>query len=401
MRADEGGPEVKYWVGFDVAKAFHWASVVDDEGNEVLSRRVEATEEDLAALCSEIARLGGERRVGIDLVGGPAALLEAVLFEQGERIFHVPGVAVNRARDAYGSEAKSDPRDARIIADQLRLRWRSLPEVRLRGEAAAEVRALVGHRRDLVQEQTRRIARLRGLLSEVFPGLEAALNLTRKGALLVVTKAARPAAVRGLGQARLARWLKARGVRKAHELAGRVLRAAQAQRRELPAAEAKATLAAEIATEILRAKERLAALDARLEDLVTQDPKGAIVMSLPGMGVVLTAEFLAEAGDVRCFGSADRLAAAAGIAPVLRSSGAISYRRRARRGNKDLKDVFYRSALYALPHHETSKSFYRRKRDEGKGHHQAVLALARRRVNVLWAMLRDGRAYEEQTAKAA
>jgi transposase len=183
MRADEGGPEVKYWVGIDVAKAFHWVSVVDDEGNEVLSRRVEATEENLDALCSEIARLGGERRVGIDLVDGPAALLEAVLLEQGERIFHVPGVAVNRARDAYGGEAKSDPRDARIIADQLRLRWRSLPEVRLRGEAAAEVRALVGHRRDLVQEQTRRIARLRGLLSEVFPGLEAALNLTRKGAL--------------------------------------------------------------------------------------------------------------------------------------------------------------------------------------------------------------------------
>jgi transposase len=124
-------------------------------------------------------------------------------------------------------------------------------------------------------------------------------------------------------------------------------------------------------------------------------------MSLPGMGVVLTAEFLAEAGDVCCFGSADQLAAAAGIAPVLRSSGALSYRRRARRGNKDLKDVFYRSALYALWHHETSKSFYRRKREEGKGHHQAVLALARRRVNVLWAMLRDGKAYEEQTANAA
>jgi transposase len=95
------------------------------------------------------------------------------------------------------------------------------------------------------------------------------------------------------------------------------------------------------------------------------------------------------------------IAAAAGIAPVLRFSGALSYRRRARRGNKDLKDVFYRSALYALWYHETSKSFYRRKREEGKGHHQAVLALARRRVNVLWAMLRDGKAYEEQTANAA
>jgi hypothetical protein len=47
------------------------------------------------------------------------------LLEWGERIFHIPGVAINRARDAYGGETKSDPRDARLIADQLRLRWRS------------------------------------------------------------------------------------------------------------------------------------------------------------------------------------------------------------------------------------------------------------------------------------
>src|SRR3954470_18279246 len=119
------------------------------------------------------------------------------------------------------------------------------------------------------------------------------------------------------------------------------------------------------------------------------------------MGVVLTAEFLAEAEDFRCFGSAEQLAAVAGIAPMLRSSGAQSYRPRARRGNKDLKDVFYGSAFYVLLNYQRSKSFYRRKRDEGKGQPQAVLALARRRVNVLWAMLRDGRAYEEQTAKAA
>ncbi len=88
--------------------------------------------------------------------------------------------------------------------------------------------------------------------------------------------------------------------------------------------------------------------------LLTRDVK--IVRSLPGMGLVLAAEFLAEAGDPARFGSADRLAAAAGISPVLQSSGKTSYRRRARRGSRILKRVFYQSAL---------------------------LALARRRVNVL------------------
>jgi transposase len=91
----------------------------------------------------------------------------------------------------------------------------------------------------------------------------------------------------------------------------------------------------------------------------------------------------------------------AGLAPVLRSSGAITYQRRARRANKALKQVFYRSAFCALSSHETSKAFYQRKREEGKHHHQAVLALARRRVNVLWAMLRDGEVYQEQTTSVA
>jgi transposase len=301
---------VRFWVGCDVAKAFHWVCILDDEGEVVLSRKVEATEKDLEVLCWEIARLGGERVVGIDLVGGPATLLETLLLERGERVFHVPGVAVNRARDAYRGEAKSDPRDAQIIADQLRLRWRSLPEVRPTDENIAELRLLASHRRDLVQEQTRRIARLREILLGLFPGVEAALDLTNVGALLALTKVARPVSARKLGKVRLARWLKSRGVRKADVLAERIVSAAQAQHHELPAAEVKDTLVAEIASEILRNKERLAALEARLEELLAANPKGNILRTLPGMGVVLSAEFLAEVGDLGRLGSADQLAAA-------------------------------------------------------------------------------------------
>jgi hypothetical protein len=99
---------MRYWVGFDVGKSFHWVCVLDNEGKEVLSRKVEATVEDLEASRSEIEQLGGERTVGIDLLVGPATLLEAVLLGRGQRVFHVPGIAVNRARDAYPGEAKSD-----------------------------------------------------------------------------------------------------------------------------------------------------------------------------------------------------------------------------------------------------------------------------------------------------
>ncbi len=244
---------MRYWVGFDVGKAFHWVCVLDEEGEVVLSRRAESTERDLEACLEEVAALGGERTFGIDLLGGPAALLEAVLLDRGERVFHLPGTAVNRARDGYRGEHKSDRGDARVIADQLRMRWRNLQEVRPRDEEAAELRALVAHRRAMVEDQAGVIARLRSLLLEVFPGLEAALDLRKDRALLTVTRVATPSAARRLGISRLARWLRARGVRRCENLAGKVVGAAKGQRRELPAAEAKAALVSEMAAEVLTA----------------------------------------------------------------------------------------------------------------------------------------------------
>jgi len=55
--------------------------------------------------------------------------------------------------------------------------------------------------------------------------------------------------------------------------------------------------------------------------------------------------------------------------------------------------AFYYSAMISIRTCPESRRFYDRKRAEGKKHNQAVLALARRRVNVLWALLRDNRSY--------
>jgi hypothetical protein len=388
-----------YWVGFDVGKRFHWLCVLDGDGAVLLSRRVNAAEEHLEAACSEIAALGDveERVIGVDALEGPATLLETILLERGERVRYIPGTAVNKVRDAYpGGEHKSDPKDAFVIADQLRLRWKSLREVRIREENAAELRALVSYRKDLVQDQHRRVCRLRELLTQVFPALEAALpDFAEKGALLTVAKVALPSDARRLGKSRLARWLKARGSRRSEALAEKALLAAETQRRELPASGVKAALVSEIAWEILRTKERIANLEKRLEELVEADRSGEIVGSLPGMGLILTAEFLAEVDDIGRYGSPDRFAAAAGITPVLRASGSFSYQRRAKKGNRALKKVLYQSAYCAISHHARSRAYYQRKRAEGKKHDQAVVALARRRVNVLWAMLRDRTTYRE------
>jgi transposase len=255
---------------------------------------------------------------------------------------------------------------------------------------------LVGRRRDLVQDRTRAITRLRSLLVEIFPGLERSLDLRRTGPLQLLCRYQTPAQLRRAGQARLRRYLEDRHVVKAEELARGALTAAQGQSLSLPGEETAARLIADMATRLIDLNQQIAAVDRELEQCFFSHPQARIITSLPGMGPCLGAEFLvAVGGSLASFSGADALAAYAGLAPVSADSGLTQgRRRRAKGGNKQLKRVFYQSAFASL-RHPASRRFYDRKRAEGKRHHQAVLALARRRVNVLWAMLRDERCFED------
>ena len=388
-------------VGIDIAKEMHWVMAIDAEGVVRLDRKLENTPTAIAALVAELTALEGPVRIGLDVIGGIAGLAEAMLADAGFPLVHVPGLAVNRARQGTtGGEHKSDPRDARVIADQVRIR-RDLRAIEPTTELDLELRLLVGRRRDLVDAQTQRLGRMHDLLASIFPGLERALDLTTKGALHLVGRYVTPAELRAAGKARLVRHLKAAGgVPNLEARAEKALAAAREQTVAVPGERMTARLVKELAVEALATRARLAALDRELEALLARHPDAALIRSLPGMGAVLTAELLAEAVSFARFRSADALAAAAGIAPVLRQSGKVRFLRRPLGGNKSLKRVFYQSAFCSLSHPD-SRAFYDRKRREGKRHHQAVLALARRRINVLWAMLANRQAFQPGFKMAA
>jgi transposase len=374
-------------VGIDIAKEAHWITALDADGVVRLDRKLLNTPTDIATLVEELAALRGTVRVGLDVIGGIAGLVAAMLAEAGFALVHVPGIAVNRARQGtVGGENKSDPRDAHTIADQVRTRF-DLRPIEPATELDLEIRLLVSRRGDIVQAQTQRLSRMRDLLVGIFPGLEACLDLKTKGPLHLLTKFVTPAELRGAARKRLVRHLQtAGGVPKVEDLADRVLTAAAQQSIAVPAERMTARLIRELALEALASRARLIELDRELEALLKRHPDAALIRSLPGMGAVLTAELIAEAGVLARFRSADALASAAGMAPVLRQSGRTRFLRRPNGGNKGLKRVFYQSAFCSLAHPD-SRAFYERKRREGKRHHQAVIALARRRINVLWAVI--------------
>jgi transposase len=168
----------------------------------------------------------------------------------------------------------------------------------------------------------------------------------------------------------------------------------------VPAQEVAAAIVAELAGDVLGLKERIRVLEEELEQRFS--PVRRLGFSLACQACVRSSGpcFLVAVCDISAFESADRLAAYdAALVPAARESGKrVGNHRRMRGANKVLKRIFYQSAFASLRNALESRAFYDRKRAEGKRHTQALVALARRRVNVLWAMLRDCTTFETRSA---
>ena len=126
-------------------------------------------------------------------------------------------------------------------------------------------------------------------------------------------------------------------------------------------------------------------------------PEARILMTMPGVGEIVCATFLSEVGSIDRFGSAAKLASYAGLAPKVRQSGTSVYSvSKPRGGNRRLKRVLVLSASKSIQFSEESRAYYDRKRAEGRSYNSAVTALARKRLDVMYAMLKNGTAYEKK-----
>ena len=131
-----------------------------------------------------------------------------------------------------------------------------------------------------------------------------------------------------------------------------------------------------------------------LETRLQAHPLAAVLILMPGLGLRTALKILTIVGDGSAFPTAAHLAAYAGLAPVTRRSGtSIKGETRSQRGNHALKSALFLSAFASLSD-PTSRAYYDRKRAQGKRHNAALICLARRRVDVLFAMLRDHQPYQ-------
>lgn len=384
----------RLWAGIDVGKGHHWVCVVDDAGSTRWSAKVDNDETTILNALAEVAALADQVDWGVDITGTSAALLLALLAAHDQHVLYVPGRTVNRMSGAYRGEAKTDARDAYVIAETIRHRH-DLSAVDVPAELVAELGLLVAHRSDLVADRVRMINRLRDVLTGYFPALERAFDYSRcKAALTLLTRYQTPAAIRRQGTARLTGWLSKRGVRTAAQVAQTAVAAADAQHTTIPGQNTAASIVAELAQALLDLDTRIGTIDKQVTTTFHAHPQAEIIESMPGIGPILGAELIVAAGDLGAYADAGHLASAAGLVPVPRDSGRRSGNlHRPKRYSRRLRRVFYLSAQTSIIKDGPNRDFYLKKRSEGCRHVQAVIALARRRIDVLWALLRDGRLF--------
>ena len=394
------------FVGDDWAEAHHDVYVCDEAGTRLAAKRLPEGIEGMTRFHDLVATHAdgpGEVIVGIETDRG---LWVQALVEAGYVVYAINPKAASRYRDRHTlSGAKSDPGDAKMLAELVRTDRHNHREVAGDTALAEGVKVIARAHQTLIWERTRVTNRLRCSLREYFPAaLDTFDELAARDTLAVLAIAATPTQAAKLTPAKIRT----------------VLRQAGRQRNIETRAD---TIAAGLRTDTLRAAERVEAahgattrasvaiitalntqinaLADELADHFEQHPDSDIYLSLPGVGVVLGARVLGEFGDdPNRYATTKSRKNYAGTSPITRASGTRSVALARFVRNNRLADALDQWAFSSITASPGARAFYDRHRAAGDSHHKALRALANRWVGILHGCLDHRTRYDENTAWA-
>lgn len=393
------------FVGIDWSEHHHDVCVVDERGTQLAKVRIPEGMEGVVRLHETIADHADEPEeviVGIEIDRG---LLVGALVAAGYRVFAINPLSVNRYRDRHAtSGAKSDPGDAKVLADLVRTDRQNHRPVAGDSTLAESIKLIARTHQSFVWERQRHVNRLRSALREFYPqALEAfGTELASADAVAVLKIAPTPELGRRLSRSKIAAALRRAGRRRNLEpRAEQIQRALRSEQLRAPGGLERTygVIVSSLTGLIEGLNVQIAGLQDDLEESFERHPSAKVLRSLPGLGIVLGARVLGEFGDDPTrYADARARRNYAGTSPITKASGTrrVVLARFAR--NERLFDACYLWAFTSLAKSPGARRYYDRQRSRGKTHNQALRAVANRLVGILHGCLRHGARYREDVA---
>jgi hypothetical protein len=403
------------FVGDDWAEDHHDIEIVNEQGRRLARRRLSEGLDGVTRLHALIAGVmpkewadlpasdaAARVKIGIETERGAWV---ASLVAAGYEVFAINPMSTARYRERHStSKAKSDPGDAHVLAEIVRLdrdHHRPIAGDSDNGEA---MKLVARSHQTMIWDRTRHVLRLRSALREYFPAaLTAFDDLDAPDALAVLAAAPDPDRAARLSTARISTSLRKANRRDVAVKALQVQTVLRAPALRQPPAVQQA-FAAIVAGEV----RLIAALNAEIDALgevvaehFGRHPDADLYTSQPGLGVILGARVLAEFGDdPKRYADAKARKNYAGTSPVTRASGTKRTVLARHVHNDRLSDAVHQWAFGALRGSPGARAYYDAMRARKIGHHAALRQLGNRLVGILHGCLKTRSIYDEHKAWA-
>jgi transposase len=393
-------------VGDDWAEDHHDVELMDQAGRTLARARLPEGAAGMAQLHAMIGEQlsedadAAEVRVGIETDRG---LWVAALAAAGYVVYGINPLQVARYRERHAtSGAKSDAADAHALADMVRTDAHQLRPVAGDSAAAQAVKVVARAHKTLIWERTRQVQRLRHALRDYFPAaLDAFDDLAAPDALELLAKAPSPAAAAKLTTAQVSAALKRARRRNIKDRTAVIRAALRSQQLAQPptVTAAYAATVRSLTAVITTLNEQIAVMEGQVAAHFSQHPDAEIIVSQPGLGLILGARVLGEFGDDRYrYASAKARKNYAATSPITRQSGKKKIVTARHVHNDRLRDALDRQAFAALSASPGARGYYDQLRARGASHQAALRQLANRLTGILHGCLKTRSRYDETTA---
>jgi len=385
-------------VGIDVGYKTHRVAIADPDGNILEEFNIPHTavgfERFFARVEHHRSKDGLPVAVAMEGYNGYARPLDRLVREKGYQLYNVNNLKLARFKEVFPGAAKTDPIDARKIIELFHLQ-EHLPAAKEVLQQVAEIPAvneklkrLSRRRRQLVDEKIRVQNRIQVDLQSVCPELLALTNgVDNRWFLHFITYRDD---LRKLARLRRSTVY---GIPKVGEKYARIIQEWQRKAKFSPEVEYVGPMIIQDAKRILELLGEIHELDKAMEKLAAQSEIAQRLSTIPGFGKTSIAELAGEIGTMERFSSEASLALYLGMSPLTHQSGQMHRARSPRQVNRRAKAAMMTAVARHILWVPESRAYYERKRSEGKTHNQAIRALGRHLVRVIWSMMKNSRDY--------